>query len=206
MEAVTGSNYNDTLAGGSGTTLSGGAGDDLLIQTGLGAMKFDGGDGVDTVDFSALGKVYVNVGAGTAQVWGTGSAKYTDTLNSVECMIGTAGIDTVDFNSSATGVDIDLGGGQLRNFEVVYGSTHDDTIIGSAANEQILGSLGADFLNGGAGTDTLSYASSTTGVTVNLATGTGSGGFAEGDTINGFEHVIGSSYGCLLYTSDAADE
>ena len=198
MEAVTGSNYNDTLAGGSGTTLSGGAGDDLLIQTGLGAMKFDGGDGVDTVDFSALGKVYVNVGAGTAQVWGTGSAKYTDALNSVECMIGTAGIDTVDFNSSATGVDIDLGGGQLRNFEVVYGSTHDDTIIGSAANEQILGSLGADFLNGGAGTDTLSYASSTTGVTVNLATGTGSGGFAEGDTINGFEHVIGSQYNDTL--------
>ena len=64
------------------------------------------------------------------------------------------------------------------------------------------------------GTDTLDYTYSDAGVTVNLATGVVSGGHAEGDTIDGFENVRGSSHDDtlvggggdnLLEGSDGAD-
>ena len=45
---------------------------------------------------------------------------------------------------------------------------------------------GADTLIGGAGTDFADYSASLTGVDVNLATGTGLGGDAQGDTLSRF--------------------
>ena len=52
---------------------------------------------------------------------------------------------------------------------------------------------GADTIEGGAGSDTASYKSSDAGVAVNLATGTASGGHAEGDTLSGIENLDGSN-------------
>ena len=66
---------------------------------------------------------------------------------------------------------------------------------------------GNDMLEGGAGTDTASYKDSSTGVTVSLASGTGLGGDAEGDTVGHHHwepHVVQddrrplrSLFGCL---------
>ncbi len=50
-------------------------------------------------------------------------------------------------------------------------------------------------IEGGSGQDTLDYSLSTGGVDVNLATGVGSGGDAEGDTYTSIENVFGSNYG-----------
>lgn len=50
--------------------------------------------------------------------------------------------------------------------------------------------------------DTASYASSDAGVTVNLATGTGSGGHAQGDTISNFERILGSDHADDLTGND----
>ena len=61
---------------------------------------------------------------------------------------------------------------------------------------------GADTIEGGAGTDTASYASSGSGVTVNMATGVGSGGDAEGDTLTSIESVIGSNHDDVLIIGD----
>src|SRR3546814_15995539 len=47
---------------------------------------------------------------------------------------------------------------------------------------------------GGSGTDTASYAGSANGVTVDLTTGTGLGGDAQGDTLSGIENLTGSNY------------
>ena len=60
------------------------------------------------------------------------------------------------------------------------------------------GGAGADTLAGGAGTDTLSYAASPAAVAVNLATNAVSGGNAAGDTISGFENIIGSAFNDTL--------
>jgi hypothetical protein len=49
-------------------------------------------------------------------------------------------------------------------------------------------------LYGGAGIDTADYSASAAGVSVNLATGAGLGGDAEGDTLISIEHVIGSAF------------
>jgi len=60
------------------------------------------------------------------------------------------------------------------------------------------GAGGADTLIGGAGTDTAGYGDSAAGVTVNLALGTGIGGDAEGDTLDGIENLNGSAQADIL--------
>ncbi|TRU35555.1 MAG: calcium-binding protein, partial [Microcystis aeruginosa Ma_MB_F_20061100_S20] len=74
------------------------------------------------------------------------------------------------------------------------GGSAADTLIGGSGNDTIEGGAGADSLDGGADTDTLSYASSGSAVSVNLATGAGSGGDAAGDIISNFENLTGSSF------------
>ena len=58
-------------------------------------------------------------------------------------------------------------------------------------------------LFGGEGFDRLSYASSTHGVTIDLGTGSASGGDAEGDVYCGFEGVIGSAFADSLTAGPA---
>ena len=72
------------------------------------------------------------------------------------------------------------------------GNALDNVIVGNGGNNILAGLGGADTLDGGAGTDTASYAASSSGVTVSLATGTGSGGDAQGDTLVNIENLTGS--------------
>ena len=67
-----------------------------------------------------------------------------------------------------------------------------------SGNDTLIGGAGADTLIGGLGTDTASYASSGAGVTVNLQTGSGSGGDAQGDTLSGIENITGSAFADML--------
>ena len=60
-------------------------------------------------------------------------------------------------------------------------------------------------LDGGIGTDTASYASSAAAVSINLATGTGKGGDAEGDTLISIERVIGSAFNDTIIGSARAE-
>ncbi len=92
---------------------------------------------------------------------------------------GTSGADTL---VGTTGAD------------ELYGFAGNDSLDGGAGNDLLDGGAGADVLNGGAGTDTVTYAKSTAGVTVNLVTGTGVGGDAQGDTLTGIEGVVGSAF------------
>jgi serralysin len=68
----------------------------------------------------------------------------------------------------------------------------------------LIGGSGADSLVGGDDLDRASYVGSAAGVTVNLATGLGSGGDAEGDVLSGIENLTGSSHGDSL-TGDAGN-
>ena len=92
---------------------------------------------------------------------------------------GTNGNDTLNGTTSA---------------DQIFGLDGDDTLNGNNGNDVLEGGNGADALNGGAGTDTATYANSGAGVTVNLTTGTGDGGEAQGDTLNSIEKVIGSAF------------
>ena len=140
----------------------------------------------------------------------------TDTL------VGGDGTDTLSYENEQTAVNInlDFAGGQtatnvadnsivrdtISGFENVIGSQGDDTIAGDANDNVIEGGAGADTLDGGAGTDTLSYESSEEAVQVDLGqTGPqSSAGDAKGDTLSGFENIIGSA-GADTLTGDDGD-
>jgi len=75
-------------------------------------------------------------------------------------------------------------------------------MFGETGNDTFLGGDGADTMDGGADVDTVSYAASTSGVKVSLATGKGSGGQAEGDTLISIENLTGSQHRDYLFGSD----
>ena len=124
-----------------------------------------------------------------------------------------AGIDTASYAMSDEGVAVNLGdsdaetggyaaGDVLSGVENLIGSAHKDTLTGDSGDNVIEGGAGGDDITGGAGTDTASYAGSSAAVTVNLATGRGSGGDAGDpdnaavgvDTLTSIENLIGSAH------------
>jgi Ca2+-binding RTX toxin-like protein len=60
------------------------------------------------------------------------------------------------------------------------------------------GGDGADTLDGGDGEDSADYGDSDAAVHVDLESGIGSGGYAEGDRLTGVEHLVGSVYDDVL--------
>jgi Ca2+-binding RTX toxin-like protein len=83
--------------------------------------------------------------------------------------------------------------------DYIHSGGGNDTLIGGAGNDLLDGGAGADalyggFVSGAAGFDIATYYFSTAGVTVNLTTGTGSGGDAQGDTLFNIAYLSGSSY------------
>jgi serralysin len=83
--------------------------------------------------------------------------------------------------------------GITDNADTIFGLGGNDTIFGLGGNDNIRGGLGADVLLGGAGTDTAIYDDSAAGVFVNLASGRGAHGTAQGDTLSSIENVTGST-------------
>jgi Ca2+-binding RTX toxin-like protein len=167
IEKVTGSNQgNDTLSGTAGVnTLAGWGGNDVL-RGGGGADRLEGGAGTDTSSYyGATVGVTVNLAVGT----GSGGDAQGDTYVAVENVNGSQGNDSLIGNAGA------------------------NTLAGWGGDDVLRGSAGADRLDGGAGIDTASYYTGTIGVTVNLATGLGSGGEAQGDTFVSVENVTGST-------------
>lgn len=151
-------------------TLDGGAGDDILLGR-AGADKLIGGDGLDTASYAGSTQaVSINLGTGA----GSGGDAQGDTYNGIENAIGSLGNDKL------------------------YGTAGANVLSGDAGDDILVGGAGADTLNGGAGNDTAYYTGSRAGVIVSLATGVGSGGDAEGDTLVDVEQVIGSSFNDTL--------
>ncbi|MEM7268930.1 MAG: cadherin-like domain-containing protein, partial [Pseudomonadota bacterium] len=70
----------------------------------------------------------------------------------------------------------------------------DDTLAGGDGDDRLFGDLGADAMQGGDGVDEVIYQNSAVAVSVNLATNTGTGGHAEGDTWVDVERIIGSAH------------
>jgi serralysin len=88
----------------------------------------------------------------------------------------------------------------------LYGTAAADIINGLNGNDTLKGFGGADRLDGGAGIDTVFYGDSTAGVGVNLATGRGVGGSAEGDTLISIENVFGSNFNDTLTGTSGANQ
>ena len=203
---LTGGGGNDYLNGGDGVdTILGGDGNDTVVG-GAGADVLNGGAGIDTANYSTS---TAGVTASLATGSGTGGDAAGDSLIDIERIYGSAtgGDDLTGDNGNNLlftygGDDTANGGG---GNDLIRGGDGADTLNGDAGNDTLEGGAGADILNGGAGTDVASYARSTTGVTVNLATGVNSGAEAVGDTYIDIERVDGSSTQADNLTGDALD-
>jgi len=176
IEDLTGSAHADRLTGDGGDNrIVGGDGADVL-EGGAGADVLEGGLGVDRAVYTGSdARVRVSLKTGT----GWGGHAQGDTLMRIEDLIGSA------------------------HGDVLYGDDGNNRIVGGAGNDAMNSGGGDDVLEGGAGADVLNgwfgrdraiYAGSDAGVTVNLATGTGRGGHAEGDRLTGIEDLTGSAY------------
>ncbi len=85
----------------------------------------------------------------------------------------------------------------IRGFEgddVIEGLEGNDTLEGNEGHDVLIGGAGADILDGGDGADTVSYEQSDEGVHVDLNSGNGFGGDAEGDILIDVEYLIGSNH------------
>ncbi|QLA20092.1 beta strand repeat-containing protein [Desulfolutivibrio sulfoxidireducens] len=207
IENVTGGSGSDTLTGSSGANvIVGGAGHDTItagsgndtLDGGTGNDVINGGSGVDTLTYSwVTSALTVNLGLTTAQNTGGGG---TDTLSSIENVIGGSGSDTITGNASANVLTGGNGNDRL------YGLAGNDSLSGGAGNDLLDGGTGNDTLAGGTGTDTATYSWATTAVKVNLglttAQNTGAGGT---DTLSSIENVTGGKSNDTLTGSTGAN-
>ena len=96
-----------------------------------------------------------------------------------------------DFLDGMAGDDIIIGGG---GNDTLNGGGGNDYISAGDGNDIINGGSGGDRIDGGEGNDTVDFSDSEEGITVNLTSGTASGGDAEGDRLTNIENINGSSF------------
>ncbi len=167
IDRIDGSRFGDHLTGDTGNdSLFGGEGNDTLI----------GGGGSD----------HLNGGLGNDRMVGGAGGDLLQAGDGNDTLMGNGGNDTLRGGSGADHLNGGAGDDRLT------GNGDADTLFGGDGNDTLIGGGGADKLSGGAGFDRVGYYFSAAAVTVDLNTGHGSGGLANGDTLSSIEGVSGS--------------
>lgn len=218
-DVVYGGDGNDGVSGGAGAdflygeagndTISlfgadsgfGGSGADRMVISGSGMVLVDGGADLDTLDINSAVLFGPVMDIDLTLMWagGDGRVGATGVVRNIERLGDVAGSSSND--------SIIIGNGYLFGV-TMYGAAGDDVLVGGGVADTLFGGAGADTLNGGAGIDTVSYdefLTESAAVTVNLLTGTGSGGDAQGDTCVNIENVTGTDHGDTLVGNAGAN-
>lgn len=172
-DRLEGRGNQDALYGGAGNdNLQGGAGDDQL-HGGAGNDVIDGGSGIDTASWafaapgsttdelenSSFGQVEVDLNSGTARYSIFNGGSETDSLNSIENVVGGDGNDTIrgsnGDNMLAGGAGNDILDGRGGNDVLVMEGN--DTASGGDGDDQFAIGLGNMIIDGGNGSDTLDF-------------------------------------------------
>jgi Ca2+-binding RTX toxin-like protein len=190
VNMIDGGDGNDIITGGhNDDKMFGGNGNDLfIVEWSYHGDTYDGGDGVDT--FSA--DIPVLNGYKQEIDLATGTNNWEDKFISVENLIGSAN------NDKFWGTDQENSFWGRNGDDLLDGRGGNDKLYGELGNDTIIGGAGADLIDGGADIDTANYMSSALGVNVNLTTGLGKGGDAEGDKLSGIENLNGSKFNDIL--------
>ena len=210
--------------------IQGSSGDDILeplLNTSLvqglggndtflfyGGVTYDGGDGVDTLDLSASGRV-----AAVTFAKNLASDGNLSTLISIEGVIGGSQDDDITGNNRRNAIEggggsdeIAGGGGKDRLFgnagpDIIYGGTDDDKIFGNGGNDALRGGDGDDTIKGGNENDTISG-----GIGADTLYGGNGDDFIQGgqwdDMLfgdDGDDHIQGGSGGDIINGGDRDD-
>jgi len=137
VDNVTGGLADDVITGGAGSnSLNGSTGSDRFVAViGDGNDSINGGIGTDTYDLSGT-----TAGATVGTTSATSAQIGTDTLNSIENIIGSQGNDNINVNGGNNLID-----GQGGNDTINAGGGA-DIIIGGAGNDNITGGVGNDII------------------------------------------------------------
>ena len=216
-DVLLGGNGFDTIYGGDGgdiifggaqaDNLFGEGGNDLL-EGEHGADHLFGGDGSDELfGGDANDVLWGEVGNDVLRGGNDHDRLYGQNGN--DRLFGDNGHDTLDGGYGQDWLD---GGALADNLE---GGEGDDYLFGGDGADVLHGGNGTDYLEGGAGadvinggsfpTDVASYASSDAAVSVDLTTGTASGGHATGDTLISIEALQGSDHNDTLIGEGSAN-
>lgn len=158
---------------------------------------------VDTITHGALpadGVSSVNRSGTQATASPTNFAGTTGSLPPTpELLIinGTAGDDTLTGTLNAETINGLAGNDTLKS------GGGNDTLNGGAGDDFVFSGAGNDTVDGGDGYDHLYFTDATAGVSINMASGTATGG-AGSDTITGFELLFGSSFSDTFVGNDAS--
>ncbi|WP_342242065.1 beta strand repeat-containing protein, partial [Inquilinus sp. OTU3971] len=213
-DILTAAAAGSTLIAGAGTDqLNGGAGNDTLVG-GAGNDTLTGNGGTDTADYGqdgGSGAVTVNLASGSA----TDSFGNTDTLSSIENIVGTglndtivaditngtsnsfsggAGTDTVDYSATTNGLAVNLSAGTVTGTGIGTDSLVAIEVIKTGSGNDTFtagagGLGGVTTLNGGGGTDTLTTSDAVLDLT--------------GKTLTGIEQITTSRAAGTAFTTDA---
>ncbi|WIW47860.1 VCBS domain-containing protein [Bradyrhizobium sp. 62B] len=177
IEAAIGSNFDDTFNG------AGFTGDAHVPGSPVGYNEFEGKGGDDTIISNTNSQ-----GAELTRV----------------SYVSATGAVTVDLAAGYAQGDASVGHDTLvgSGFNGAWGSAYNDTILGSNnpmfTAEVYAGLAGNDYIDGRGGYDRVDYnvdPNTTTGITVNLATGSVTGDSTVGtDTLRGIEAVRGTNF------------
>ncbi len=122
---------------------------------------------------------------------------------------GTTGAEDWTGTGNAETYNLDDGDDRIKagsgDDTLLGGEGGDDILMGGSGDDTLYGGAGGDELRGDGGIDTASYITSDEGVTVNLATGTGSGGDATSDTLTDIENITGSLHNDTLTGDSSAN-
>jgi hypothetical protein len=193
---------NDTLDGGAGNdSMLGGAGNDYFYGS-EGADYMDAGDGFDVLDYSRSNAgVYVKLNSTFEVSILHGGYAEGDTIVGVnfEHLIGSDYDDTLIGQNDAEILEGGAGNDYLD------GGANSDSLYGGAGNDTFSGGpdfggheVDNDYIDGGDDVDLVDYFGSREAVNVDLSTGIGLGGSAQGDTLISIENLFGSNYNDTL--------
>ena len=194
MAVITGGNGADNQFGGAADDQIYG-GPTATAGEGKGNDDQFGGAGNDLI-YGGLGSDDQFGGADNDTIYGGADTDSMAGDNGNDLLYAGDGADTLDGGAGNDlmygGNDIDSMSGSTGN-DTLYGENGADQLFGGDNDDNLIGGEGADVINGGAGIDLADYSTSATAVNVNLLSGVGTGGDAQGDTFVSIEGLIGSA-------------
>lgn len=199
-DSLNGGTGNDFLSGGGDQdTLKGDEGNDTVAGDADRADDtYDGGTGIDTLDYSALAEaVEVNLASGSA----SGIEIGTDTISNFEIVRAGASDDSVTGGAEAEEIHGNAGDDHL------CGGDGADLVKAGDGNDVVTGDLdnAADSYDGGGGIDTLDYSAAVMSVVVDLNAAGATGQEIGTDAISNFEIIKTGDGDDMLCDGDDAE-